>query len=234
MDKLVVVIPVYNEQDAIQKVLEKWSTQLDSLQIDYKIFAYNDGSKDNTAEILNEISKSNPNVIAINKPNSGHGPTILKGYKDNAPDFDWIFQTDSDDETEAADFNKLWEKRNDYDFLIGRRNDRVQVITRKIVSFFSRLCISMFYGKGVWDANSPYRLMRSEKFVEIFNQIPENVFSPNVMISGIVSKKKMKFIEIPISSKQRQTGEVSIQKLKLLKAAINSFWQCMIFSFKVK
>lgn len=233
MDNLAVVMPVYNEQEIVKSVIEKWCLELDKLNIDYKLFAYNDGSKDNSGKILEELAQNNAKVICINKENKGHGPTVLKGYKDNAPDFAWILQIDSDNEMEPEYFNKLWEKRNDYDFLIGRRENRQQPLSRKILSFASRLCVKLFYGKGVWDVNSPYRLMRSEAFIEYFRQIPPSVFSPNLMVSGITAKKKLRFYETPIPCQGRLTGEVSIQKMVILKAAVKSIFEIIAFSFKI-
>lgn len=57
MKELAVVMPVYNEEGVIGNVISTWSNMLDSLNIDYNIFAYNDGSIDNTALILDELSK---------------------------------------------------------------------------------------------------------------------------------------------------------------------------------
>lgn len=232
MENLAVIMPVYNEEEAIEKVIKKWSNELNKLEIDYKIFAYNDGSKDNTAKILEELMAKNSNLIVVNKENSGHGTTILKGYKENARNYTWLFQTDSDDEMSPEHFHLLWEKRADYDFLIGERNNRIQTKQRKIISKISRFCVKKFYGKSIWDVNSPYRLMRAEKFIELFDSIPQNTFAPNLIVSGFVAKKKLKFFECQIPCKPRQTGEVSIKKIKLLKAAIKSFWQTIAFSFK--
>lgn len=234
MENLAVVMPVYNEEEIVKSVIEKWCLELDKLNIDYKLFAYNDGSKDNSGQILEEIANNNSKVICINKKNAGHGPTILKGFKDNAADFTWILQIDSDNEMEPEYFNRLWEKRNNYDFLIGRRENRQQPFSRKILSAASRMCVRLFYGKGVWDVNSPYRLMRSEAFIEYFKQIPSTVFSPNLMLSGITAKKKLRYYETPIPCQGRQTGEVSIQKMTILKAAVKSIFEIIIFSFKVK
>lgn len=231
-ENLAVIMPVYNEEGAVETVVKKWSEELEKLKIDYKIFAYNDGSKDNTAKILEKLAGQNNKIIAVNKENSGHGATILQGYRENAKKFSWIFQTDSDDEMSPEYFNRLWEKREKYDFLIGERDNRIQQVPRKVISLVSRFCVSVFYGKGVWDVNSPYRLMRSEKFVDLFNLIPKNTFAPNLIVSGYVAKKKLRFFEAQIPCQIRQTGEVSIKKWKLLKAAMKSFWQTIIFSFE--
>ena len=52
-DRLCVVMPVYNERDAIGPVLEKWHAALDGLGIDFEIRPYNDGSKDDTFAVMN-------------------------------------------------------------------------------------------------------------------------------------------------------------------------------------
>lgn len=232
-DSLAVVMPVYNEEGAIANVLSKWCNTLEGLHIDYHIHAYNDGSRDNTKKILMDFAaKSDGTVIVHDKPNSGHGPTILKGYQDNAYTYEWIFQIDSDDEMGPENFNSLWSRRLDYDFLIGIRDGRAQPLPRKMISFVSRLCVRVFYGKSVWDVNSPYRLMRCDKFKELYNKIPKDTFAPNVIISGFVAKANLKYFEFPVTHGGRKTGEVSIKKWKLLKAAAKSFKQTILFSMK--
>lgn len=230
--ELCLIVPVYNEEEAIGPVLIEWCNMLDKLAIDYRILAYNDGSKDNTAAILNEMAAQfEGKVEAINKSNEGHGPTILRGYRDACKKCQWIFQMDSDNEMGSTTFRKLWEARENKDFLLGQRDGRVQALPRKMISFVSRSVVRCFYGQSVWDVNAPYRLMRVSCFEELFNKIPADTFAPNVIISGFVGKKKLRFQEFEVAHQDRQTGEVSIKKWKLLKAAMRSFKQTIRFSF---
>jgi len=232
MDKLAFIMPVYNEQDAIKTVIEQWSDELDKYNIDYTIFAYNDGSKDNTLSILRELEKQYPRLKCIDKINSGHGPTILKGYKEHLETYDWIFQTDSDNEMGTSGFYTLWQKKEEYDFLLCKRDNRIQPLARKIISIVSRLTVKIFYGlNGVYDVNSPYRLMRTSVFKDLIQKIPDDTFAPNVIISGLVARKKIRFFENALFYTPRTTGTVSIQKMKLLRAAIKSFFQTITFSF---
>lgn len=232
-EKLAIVIPVYNEEGAIATVLQKWVCKLDSMGITYSINAYNDGSKDHTAEILEKCaSEFSGKINVCNKPNSGHGPTILRGYNDAViNENSWVFQIDSDDEMGPESFDKLWDQRENYDFLVGIRDGRKQQLPRKIISFVSRLCVRIFYGKSVWDVNTPYRLMRVSEFADVFKNIPADTFAPNVIISGMAARKKLRCFEIPVPQRDRQTGEVSIKKWKLLKAAMKSFRQTIYFAF---
>ena len=230
--ELSVVMPVYNEAEAIGPVLKKWMAMLDTLGIRYRIRAYNDGSKDATGKILAEVAEaSGGRVLAVDKPNSGHGPTILRGYREAAEDSEWVFQIDSDDEMGPESFPELWAKREDYDFLVGRRDGRRQPLARKVVSFVSRLSVRLFYGKGIWDVNTPYRLMRAEVFAPFYAQIPDDTFAPNVILSGLAARHRLRLLEIPVPQHDRTTGEVSIKKWKLLKAAARSFAQTILFAF---
>ncbi len=228
VETLSLVIPVYNEAEAISDVIKSWATCLDELGMVYTIHAYNDGSTDPTLKILNELAQELDSLDIHTSKNQGHGPTLLKGYNDSSSDT-WIFQTDSDGELSPDDFNVLWRQRKAYDFLIGKRSHRSQSLSRKLVSFVSRTVIHLFYGRGVWDVNSPFRLMRTSVVSAIIAKIPTNTFAPNLIISGMVNLKNINFVETPIHHKNRQTGEGSIKSFRLLVAALKSFGQTIRF-----
>lgn len=226
-ERVCVVMPVYNEQAVIGKVLSKWDQALRNLKIDYVIRAYNDGSRDNSLKAMQDVVQARHlNVDVRDKPNGGHGDTILLGYREASSDgFDWIFQVDSDDEMGPEHFADLWNNRQDFDFLLGKRDSRQQTAARKLVSWGSRMCSRVFYGKGVWDVNSPYRLMRVSAFRSLFAALPSKTFAPNVILSGLAARHGLRCLEIPVPHQCRNTGEVSIAKWKLFKAAMKSFSQ---------
>ncbi|MBO4305170.1 MAG: glycosyltransferase family 2 protein [Lentisphaeria bacterium] len=229
-DTLIVVMPVYNEQDCIASVAEKWCAELEKLSesCDYTLHIYNDGSKDRTWQVLQSLPKDH--LVLHDKPNSGHGPTILQAYKELCGKADWLFQTDSDDELSPEYFPLLWEKRQDYDFLCGNRGSYNQPLPRKLISAVSRLSVRVLFGKKVTDVNNPYRLMRTEVFSPLFAKIPQNAFAPNVILSGLASLKgnRVRVYEIPVVPVSRRTGEVSIKKWKLFRAAVRSFFQTFL------
>ena len=235
-DRLCVVMPVYNERGAIGGVLDKWVGALDGLKADYVIRPYNDGSRDDSLAVMTakagELNRSRVKVDVRDKPNGGHGHTILTGYREAAADgFGWIFQIDSDDEMGPEKFGELWNRRNEFDFLVGIRDGRRQALPRKIVSFVSRLCVRLFYGKSVWDVNTPYRLMRTSAFADFYSAIPLATFAPNVILSGLAARNGLRALEIRVPQHDRMTGEVSIRKWKLLRCAAKSFLQTVAFSF---
>ena len=231
--QLTVIIPVYNEEEIIVKVLKEWSAELEYLKLTHEIRVYNDGSKDNTAGVLNDLEKQIPNLIVVNKKNSGHGPTILQGYREASQKSEWIFQVDSDNEMPASFFSELWKNKDNYDFLIGIRTNREQHRVRKIISGISRYTVWLFYRKGVADVNAPYRLMRSSCFADLYQKIPATTFAPNLVISGYAGLKKLRIFQTNVLHTNRETGEVSIKRFKLLKVAAKSYWQTIRIRFQL-
>jgi glycosyltransferase involved in cell wall biosynthesis len=232
---LTVVVPVYNEDAIIATVIKDWFKTLQSLNINYQILLLNDGSKDNSKSVIEAtINELNSQKIRfIDKPNSGHGPTILMGYKMGLHS-DWIFQVDSDNEMPAEYFPEFWKIREQYDFLIGSRGGRQSTIIRKIISLFAKMSIQLLFGSKIQDVNSPYRLLKVSKFTEIIQRIPESTFAPNIIVSGFANSFKIFSKEIPYTF--RQTGTVSLKQYKIFWIGLKCAWQTISFklSFKKK
>ncbi len=228
---LSIVMPVYNEESCIEVVVEKWVQSIRSLNINFDLNIYNDGSRDRTLSKLELLAKKFNEVKVHDKINSGHGPTVLVGYR-NSKDYEWVFQVDSDDELSPDIFPSFWEVRQSFDFLVGKRYERNTPWIRKFISFISQWSVWIAIGNGVFDVNCPYRLMRNSMFQNLFFNIPDLTFAPNLIISGYAARKKLRIYEVPVRFQSRKTGEVSIKKLKLLKAAIKSFFQTLFFSWR--
>lgn len=225
---LAVVIPVYNEEGSIGAVLREWLDLLRRIKVDFQLQVYNDGSKDNTLKIISEYAAGNREIIVHDKPNTGHGNTLLSGYRENSGN-EWILQIDSDNEISAEHFVKLWREKDNYDLLIAARIKRKSSFARRMVSCLCRLTVHIFYGKGISDINCPYRLMRGAKFRDAFWEIPDNTFAPNVIISAVACLKKYRVFELAVPHNRRMAGEVSIKSRSLIGISLKSFWQTIKF-----
>jgi len=224
---LAVVMPVYNEEACAAQVVESWLTVLTDLQINFLMIVLNDGSTDATAETLDRFA-DDTRVCIIHQANAGHGPTILRGYRQAAKTADWVFQCDSDNEMSPESFSQLWSQRTDYDAVFGYRQGRQQSRGRSLVSWCSRLTVRLLFGAGVRDVNTPYRLMRSTVLDPIVERVPDDTFAPNILISGAIAHAGVPIINIPVPCRPRQSG-CSISIWRLGKGAIRSFaqtWRC--------
>lgn len=218
-------MPVYNEERAIEAVIADWTGVLDAMAVDYELRVYDDGSRDGTAAILQRIAASNPRVIATSHANRGHGPTIMRGYTEARGE--WIVQTDSDGEMAAAGFERLWRSRDQYDFLLGSRDGRHSPRHRRILTGGSRLVTAALFGRGVYDVNSPFRLMRGSWLRKQLERMPADAAVPNIILSGLAGRTRARILEIPVPHTNRRTGATSLNFRRIgklsLRAVLDAF-----------
>lgn len=225
---LIVILPVYQEEAVITEVVTAWIHMLDTLRIDWRLRVRNDGSRDKTAARLNAIS--HPRLDIIHAQNQGHGPAILAEYRRAVHEAPWVFQTDSDGETHPRDFPAFWEQRDTADLLIGYRQNRGGPLLRRCITAALRRLTRILFGKGIRDVNCPYRLFRAAAFRDMLTQLPADTFAPNVLISAHALRQNLRIREHPIHYQPRSTGQVSIRRGRLLRAALRATRQTLRFA----
>ena len=222
-DKLYIVIPAYNEEENIEKVVKEWYQIVEQFGNESKLVVIDDGSKDQTYTKLLELAEGRPALVPLTKANGGHGATVLYGYRyalENGADY--IFQTDSDGQTEPGEFVYLWNKRVEFDMVIGNRNHRKDGGSRIFVTKVLKVILRMIFGVWVKDANTPFRIMKSSTLKEYLSIMPEDYNLPNIIISVAYIKNKKKVEYIPITFRQRQGGINSINLRKIAKIGIQA------------
>jgi dolichol-phosphate mannosyltransferase len=126
MKKISIVIPVYNEEESIKECYRRINDIIFSDLIEYEneIIFINDGSKDKTFKILEEISQNNTNVKIISfSRNFGHQCAVTAGLKETTGDAVIIIDADMQDPPELIkDMIKLWEDGNEV--IYGKRKKR--------------------------------------------------------------------------------------------------------------
>ena len=228
MDKLYIVIPAYNERETIQDVIKQWYPVVEKTGADSRLIIVNDGSKDDTYEIMQRLSQDREQFIPLTKENGGHGATIRYAY-----DFainagaDYIFQTDSDGQTLPDEFWEFWNERNNYDMVIGHRNKRQDGFSRYVVTKTLKVVIRICFHVSVTDANTPFRLMNSRVLNKNISLVPDGFNLTNVIISVIYAKKELRVKYIPITFRPRQGGVNSINFKSITKIGI-----CAVKDFK--
>jgi len=227
-DELTVVIPCYNESGAIATTVTDWAGELSRLGVAFAIRVYDDGSRDDSAGIVDKLAAADSRIALIRKPNEGHGPTIVRGYGEAGSD--WVFQTDGDGELQPDEFEALWNARDSFDLLVGVRTGRASTTGRRALTFCSRLVVQLLFGRKVTDVNSPYRLMRRAWLATVLPLIPADSLIPNVALAGLAARSGARVFELPVRHVNRRTGVSSVRSLRLWKLAIKGALQVAVIS----
>ena len=225
-DTLYIVMPAYNEEANIEDVVRQWhpvAERINSEGNEAHLVIANDGSKDNTFTIMTQLKDKYPCLLPLDKPNSGHGATVLYLYRYAiGQKADFVFQTDSDGQTLPEEFWQMWENRHNYDFQIGTRGGRQDGFSRVVVTKTLRMVVWLMFHVWVKDANTPFRLMNASRLEEIMKSIPEDFFLANVAVSAIAVKRKEKIAWYPITFRPRQGGVNSINLKRIFKIGVKA------------
>lgn len=231
MDDLYIVIPAYNEEDNIENTIQQWYPIIERYNNSTKsqLVIIDDGSTDDTYHIIKKMAKNRPYLVALTKENGGHSSAVLYGYryaiKHHA---DFIFQTDSDGQTDPEEFYRFWDNRNNFDALLGNRKVRGDGLQRKMIEKLVCLLLRIIFGVKIPDANAPYRLMKTDLVKKHIDKLPRDYNLPNIMLSAYFCyyKESVYFIEISFKPRQGGTNSVNIKKIfRIGTQAVKDFWK---------
>ena len=218
MDDLYIVMPAYNEEANIESVISAWYPVLEGKGEGSRLVVADSGSVDKTHEILLSLKEKYPKLEVLPDTLKQHGPKLIALYKyaigKNA---DFIFQTDSDGQTDPAEFSAFWDLRNEYDAILGNRVVRGDGKSRKFVENFLCFLLRLHFGVKVKDSNAPFRLMRSSLVGKYVGRFREDYNLPNVMLTTFFAYYKEKYTLREITFKPRQGGKNSINIRKIFK-----------------
>lgn len=227
-EKLIIVMPVYNESKCIAEVVREWHQVAALTGSESRLAVFNDGSKDDTLLILNRLKEELPQLEVIDKENSGHGSTCIFGYRWALEHgADWVFQTDSDGQTDPGEFPAFWDRRKEHSVLMGRRPHRKDGIGRVIVSRGLCVVLKMIYGVTIIDSNVPFRLMRRDVLERNLDKVPRDSFLCNVMLSIVLFHEKEDVAFFPISFQPRNGGESFINLKSIARIAKKTVKDCV-------
>lgn len=228
MNKLQILMPAHNEENSIEDQIVNISKILKE-KINFSFLICEDGSEDNTLEILNNL-KHKFNIKIISRKNKqGYSNAVISGLK--ASNADYVLVMDSDGQCDPNEILKFWQERNNSDVVCGWRTDRQDFLYRKFFSDFAKIIYKIFFNVKLKDPSFAFSLM-SRKVVENLKY-----FSPHMPdgffweFNARAIYKGFKIKEIGISHKKRKHGNTKIFHFyKLPQIAIIN----LIGLFKVK
>ena len=224
--KVTLVIPMYYEEKVAEECYKRVKENLEKLEnYDHEIIFVNDGSKDKTLEILENIARKDTNVKVISfSRNFGHQAAVTAGIKEVTGDAIVIIDADLQDPPELIpQMLELWEDGNEV--IYGKRKKR------KGESAFKLVTAKMFYKtlNALSDVEIPkdtgdFRLI-DRKVIDVVNSLPEH----NKFLRGLFSWVGFKQIPFEYERQERAAGKTKYPLKKMIKLATDG-----IISFSTK
>ena len=224
MIKLVsIIIPVFNEVDAIEKLVENTQNLRNlGLNFEYEIIVVDDGSTDGTGATLKEIQLTNQNLHVVSLVrNYGQSTALQAGFDHSTGDV--LITMDGDLQNDPADIPKIIDvlkNNNEIDLVAGWRKDRQDsVLNRKLPSMFANYLISYTTGIKLKDYGCSLKGYRRE-LVSKFRLYGEM----HRFIPAIAAEVGAKIIEIPVKHHPRITGKSKYGIDRTLRVILDLIW----------
>jgi len=207
INSITVIIPAYNEERGLEKLLPKFEQPC--VELGWKVIVVNDGSNDNTANVVERIA---PWVKLINlSHNHGYGAAIKIGIR--AAKTQWIAMCDADGQHEISDLKMLCSKIGEIDAIIGcRTSDSHKHLSRIPGKFILNHLANFIIGHSVPDINCGLRVIRREAILSIMGLTSDAFsFSTSTLLALIKTNRNIIFVPVTL---QKRIGKSSVRQVK--------------------
>jgi hypothetical protein len=227
--KILIVVPAYNEEASVGKVVEEIRSHLSQADI----LAVNDGSTDLTSE---KAKASGATVLDL-PFNLGIGGAMQAGFRyAYEKGYDIAIQVDADGQHDPKEIPKLLHALTEkkVDMVIGSRflgdsEFKSSMIRRIGISIFSQV-ISMIVGQKITDPTSGFRAA-NQKAIQLFaSDYPQDYPEPEAVI--LLYQYRLKMGEVPVGMSERYAGESSITKIRSIYYMVKVLLAIFVDFFK--
>lgn len=209
---LTISIPAYNDAKSLPCICSDYMEIKHEINIPSTLLIINDGSNDNTYEIMQDIISNNKDITYVHyNKNRGFGTTIKEVFM--SPTSEWVFFISGDNQFPIKNILVMQKFMDEYDFIIGTRTVRNDSSRRKFQSKIYNYLISIIYGKKISDVNSIV-LLKKELLEHVKLKSKSAFIHAELFLE--VSKYTNKIIEVPIIHNYRKHGEGSGGKLNII------------------
>ena len=213
LSSLSAFMPAYNEEANIRWVAEDVLAKLKQVTDDLELIIVNDGSKDRTGEIIEELAKEHPEIIPKHhEVNRGYGAALRTGFASCTKEF--IFYTDGDGQFDAAEIAKLIPLIADADVVSAYRIDRKDPWNRKLNAWLYNMFLFIFFGLRLRDVDCAFKLYKAKFFKDIVLKSDGALIDAEVLIK--LKKAGAKIVQVGVHHYPRIAGEQTGSKLKVI------------------
>jgi glycosyltransferase involved in cell wall biosynthesis len=220
---LSVVLPAHNEAENIRTIIENCVIYLENNVSDYEVVVVNDGSSDETQNIVEGLASANSKVVLVNHPvNTGYGSALRSGFEKASCEY--TFFMDSDGQFDINDLDGLIPLVSAKDVVIGYREDRADSLVRSLNAWLYGFYIYSTFGLKVRDMDCAFKIFPTNAYQDI-----RPIKSGGALFSAefLIKLKRSGFTlkEVPVKHFPRRFGTQSGANIKVILRMFKESWK---------
>jgi len=217
-----VVFPAFNEEHNVAKAVEQAIGFLDLLFPDWEVIVVNDGSRDQTGKIIEELAQRHERVVALHHPeNRGYGAALRSGIM--AAGKELIFFCDSDLQFHMNELLLLLTWIEQYDMVIGYRQRRMDPFYRRVNALGWKTLVRLLLGLRVRDIDCAFKVFRRLVFRAIEIQSVGAMVNTEILVKA--TRMGLRLKEVPVTHFPRENGTQTGAKLRVVVKAFRELFR---------
>jgi glycosyltransferase involved in cell wall biosynthesis len=209
--ELEILLPVHNEAESIEATIRELYTEI-SKTVNVGFIICEDGSRDNTKEIIRSLAQEIPMRLNLSDDRKGYSRAVREGML--MLEAEWLLCVDSDGQCDPKDFAKFWENRDKADVLLGWRVDRQDTFARKSMSRLFYTIYQAAFHTPVHDPSCPYMVCKKAVAHELADKLREMKEGFWWEFVARVHRGGYRIYEIPVKHRLRAAGVTQVYKVK--------------------
>ncbi|MCZ6815530.1 MAG: glycosyltransferase family 2 protein [Planctomycetota bacterium] len=221
LSSLSIFFPCYNEAQNVERVTRAALEAAPQFADSFEIIIVNDGSRDRTGQIADQLAAEIPEVRAVhNRPNRGYGGAVARGLTEAR--MEWIFFTDGDGQFDIGEVPKLIELLDRGDFAVGYRMKRADSFLRVLNARAWGVLVRAVFGLTVRDIDCAFKLLPKSLIDGIELQSEGALISTELLAKA--ARQGLRIVETGVNHYPRKAGrQTGANPAVILKAFYELF-----------
>jgi glycosyltransferase involved in cell wall biosynthesis len=222
--RLSLVLPAHNERDNIGIVVNDALETLSQYAPEFEIIVVNDGSRDDTGEIIDRLHCEDLRVIPVHhRTNQGYGGALKSGFSASTGDF--VMFMDADRQFDIRDIRLLAPFVDLFDIVAGFRMERSDPIHRRINAEIFNLAVRILFGVHMRDLDCAFKIFRGEQIRSL--RLTTSGALINAEIQSKLRRQGATLVQVGVPHHPRVAGHATGGDLKVILRAMRetvSLW----------
>lgn len=211
-----VIIPAKDEEEAIARSLNEAIAVMNSAELGYELIVVDDGSKDRTYEVLEEMARKIGNMKVLKCDlNLGKGHAVKKGFNEASGNL--VMYMDADLSISPKQIPAFVSKVRDADIVVGSKRHPQSQITyplhRRFLSKCFNLLVRVMLGLRVSDTQAGFKLFRREVLEEVLPRLLVKRYAFDVELLVNADKKGYRMVEAPIIVRHGERDKMTFREV---------------------